>query len=85
MESALTILIVLIIGLFGLYILYQAFKNWKFLVSYIFMPLAGLSVMALALIASQFNDTVHPLLLGMAGVAIGGLAGHWLALRKNWV
>ena len=72
------------IGLVGLYMLYQAIKNWKFLLSYIVMPLVGMLLMALVLTASQFNDTVHPLLLGMAGVAIGGLAGHWLALRKNW-
>ena len=84
MDSEITLLILLMIGLFGLYILYQAIKNWKFLLSYIVMPLAGMLVMALILTASQFNDTAHPLLLGIAGVAIGGLADHWLALSKNW-
>jgi hypothetical protein len=49
------------------------------------MPLLGMLAMAIVLAAVQFNDNIHPLLLGMAGVATGGLMGHWLALRKNWV
>ena len=85
MENTIAKIVLVILGGSGLFILYQAIKNWKFVFSYLLMPLAGMSVMALVLAASQFNNTVHPLLLGMVGVGIGGLLGHWLALRKNWV
>jgi len=85
MENIIAKMVLVILCGLGLFILYQAIKNWKFVLSYLLMPLVGLSVMALVLAARQFNYTVHPLLLGMAGVGIGGLVGHWLALRKNWV
>lgn len=85
MENMITASLLFIIGSLGFYILYQAIKNWKFVLSYLLMPLAGMLVMALVLAASQFNDTVHPLLLGMAGVGVGGLMGHLLALRKKWI
>lgn len=85
MENMITTLLFIIIGCLALFVLYRAIKNWKFVLSYILMPLAGMLIMALVLAASQFNYTVHPLLLGIAGVSIGGLMGHWLALRKNWL
>ena len=84
MESMLSTIVLVILSGLGLVLLYQAIKNWRFVLSYILMPLAGMLVMALISIAGQFNDAVHPLLLGMAGVAIGSLSGHLLALRKNW-
>ena len=77
------ILLVMLSGLV-IFVLYQAIKNWKFVLSYLLMPLAGMLVMTLFLTASQFNDAVHPVLLGIAGTAIGGLSGHLLALKKNW-
>ena len=85
MENIIAKIVLVILGGFGLFILYQAIKNWKFVLSYLLMPLAGMSVMALVLAASRFNNAVHPLVLGMVGVGVGGLLGHWLALWKNWV
>ncbi|MEJ2134447.1 MAG: hypothetical protein P8X86_04275 [Desulfofustis sp.] len=85
MENIISPLVFVILGGLGLFLLYQAVRNWKFVLSYLLMPLLGMLAMAIVLAAGQFNDTIHPLFLGMAGVATGGLMGHWLALRKNWV
>jgi hypothetical protein len=83
MENIISkILLVMLSGLV-LFVLYQAIKNWKFVLSYLLMPLTGMLVMALFLRASQFNVS-HPVLLGIAGTAIGGLSGHLLALKNNW-
>ena len=85
MENILQLAALAIVGGAGLFILYQAIKHWKFVFSYLLMPLSGMLVMALFMSVGQINDTVHPLLLGMAGVACGGLLGHLLALRNHWV
>lgn len=85
MENILSTLLLVILGGAGLFVLYQAVKNWKFVLSYLLMPLAGLLIMAIVLSTGQFYDTVHGLLLGIAGVGVGGLVGHWLALSRNWV
>ena len=84
MENTIYSTFLLILGILGVFILYQGIKNWKFVLSYLLMPLAGFLAMALFLTTSQFNESVHPVLLGMAGVCIGGLMGHLLALRKKW-
>lgn len=84
MESVIALLTLLMIGSLGLVVLYQTIKYWKFIVSCLLMPFAGMLAMSLFLEASHFNDTVHPLLLGMAGVCIGCLMGDLLTLRKNW-
>ncbi len=85
MENTISTIMLVILSGLGLYVLYQAVKNWKFVLSYLLMPLSGLMVMAMVLSMGQFNDTIHALLLGIAGVGVGGLVGHWLALNKNWV
>ena len=85
MENIIYRIVLVILSGFVFFLLYQAVKNWKFVLSYILMPILGMLAMALVLLASQLYDTVHPVLLGMAGVGIGGLMGHLLALRKNWV
>ncbi len=85
MENILELMVLAVTGGLGLVILYHAIKNWKFVFSYLLMPLSGMLVMTLFMSVGQLNDTIHPLLLGMAGVACGGLFGHLLALRKNWV
>jgi len=85
MENIISTIVFVILSGLGMFLLYQCMKNWKFILSYLLMPLLGMLAMAIVLAAVQFNDNIHPLLLGMAGVATGGLMGHWLALRKNWV
>ena len=85
MENTISTIMFVILGGLGLYVLYQAVKNWKFVLSYLLMPLAGLMIMAMVLSMGQFNDNIHALLLGIAGVGVGVLVGHWLALSKNWV
>jgi len=76
--------LLVISGCSGLLILYLAIKNWGFVLSYLMMPLAGMFAMAFIVFHSQISDTMHPLILVMAGFAVGGLLGQWLALRLNW-
>ncbi|MBT8359976.1 MAG: hypothetical protein KJO32_03390 [Deltaproteobacteria bacterium] len=84
MENIVTLIIYIIIGGLGLYLLYLVMKYWKFVLVRLVMPMVGMVVMAFIMTNGQFSDTVHPVLLGMAGVGIGGLTGHWVALKKNW-
>jgi hypothetical protein len=35
------------------------------------------------MVNSQISDTTHPFILGMAGVALGGLLGQLMALKMN--
>lgn len=85
MENIISTIMLVILGGSGLFVLYQAIKNWKFVLSYLLMPLTGMLVMAIVLLTGQINDTLLALVLGIAGVGVGGLMGHWLALSKNWV
>jgi hypothetical protein len=83
MENLVTYIMSIIIGGLGLYLLYLVSKYWKFVLLRLVMPFAGMAVMALVMVNSQISDTTHPLILGMAGVAVGGLLGQWMALKIN--
>jgi hypothetical protein len=84
MEHVLSMLLLALSAGFGLSALYLFIKHWKFVLSCLLMPIAGMSAMAFIALHSQISDTTHPLLLGMAGFAVGGLLGQWLELRLNW-
>ena len=83
MENILPLIMFIIIGCLGLYLLYLVIKNWKFVLLRLVMPFTGMVVMAFVMVNSQISDTTHPLILGMAGVAVGGLLGQWMALKIN--
>ena len=61
--------------------LYQGIKtdNSHFLT--FCLPLLSMLAMAHFLTLSQFNDTLYPVLLSMAGVSIGGSIGTCSALK----
>ena len=83
MEHLIPLIIFMIIGGLGLYLLYLVIKNWKFVLFRLVMPFAGMVVMAFVMVNSQISDTTHPIFLGMAGIAVGGLLGQLMALKMN--
>lgn len=57
MENILSTIVLVLLAVLGILLLYQAIKNWKFVFSYLLMPLVGMLAMVLFLTASQFNGT----------------------------